>query len=568
MGQTNVADLLVTSLADIGVKHIFGIPGDAINGLIDALRREPRVRFIQVRHEEAGAFAASASAKLTGSLAVCTGTAGPGALHLLNGLYDARKDHAPVLAITGQVETEELGHNYHQEVDLRRVFSDVAAYNEVIESPAQAARLIADACRIAVAENTVTHLNIPSDVCAKKVPETGGGCAAGPLAGRTSAPDDELNAAAELLDRSERIVVLAGTGCRDARGELVRLAERLSAPIVLSLRAKDLLAADHPHVIGGLGLLGGRPAVEAMRNCDCLLIAGSDFPYRPFLPEDEVPTIQIDRDPVQIGRRRSVEAALCGDAGAVLEGLAERVSERKRSFLKPLLESRERWYAELAAQEAVSSNPIKPQRLARTLSDLLNGDAVVTCDTGEVTAWAARHLHLHGGEQRFILSSALASMGFGLPGAIGAQFCYPQRQVVALCGDGGFGMLMADFLTAVKYELPITVVVFNNGKLGLIQAEQESSGYPVSEVALSNPDFAAYARLCGGDGIVVHEAEALEDALRRALASDAPAVVDVHIDPDELPLPPRIELGQVAGYATAKLKELLGRGESEGLLRN
>lgn len=565
MSQTNVAELVVASLADIGVKHLFGIPGDAINGLIDALRRESRVRFIQVRHEEAGAFAASATAKLTGRLAACTGTAGPGALHLLNGLYDAHKDRAPVLAITGQVETDELGHNYHQEVDLRRVFADVAAYNEVIESPAQAPRLIADACRIAVAQRTVAHLNIPNDVSAARVPENGAGCAAGPLQGPAAAPAGSLDAAAALIDRSERIVILAGTGCRHAGAELARLAQRVGAPIVLSLRAKDLLAEDHPHVIGGLGLLGGRPAVEAMRNCDCLLIAGSDFPYRAFLPEDEIPTIQIDRDPVQIGRRRSVEAALCGDAASVLAALAERVSSRQRSFLKPLLESRDRWYAELAAQEDASTNPIKPQRLAHVLGELLDDEAIVACDTGEVTAWAARHLRMHGGGQRFILSSGLASMGFALPAAIGAQLSYPGRQTVALCGDGGFGMLMADFLTAVKYELPITVVVFNNGKLGLIQAEQESRGYPVSEVELQNPDFAAYARLCGGEGIAVHEVQALQDALRRALASSAPAVVDVHIDPAELPMPPRIALGQVAGYATAKLKELLGRGDAEGV---
>jgi len=562
MSHSTVADVLLDTVAAYGVRHVFGIPGDAINSIIDALRRGHDIDFIQVRHEETGAFAASALGKLTGRLAVCTGTAGPGALHLLNGLYDARRDCSPVLAVTGQVVRAEFGHHYHQEVDLNAVFDDVAAYNEVVMTAEQAPRVFAEACRVALTEKTVAHVNIPSDVCAETVSGATKVWDSIPSHHTTMPEQSAIEAAADLLNRSERIAILAGNGCRDAVDELLAVADCLDAPVVRSLRAKDFLSEEQPRVLGGLGLLGDKPSVEAMNGCDCLLLAGCDFPYRDFLPESGVPVVQIDRNTANIGRRLPVRVGLCGDARPTLAALAGLLEARERGFMQSLRNSRDHWQQHLAKLEQVTDNPVKPQRLAAAVGARLADDAIVCCDTGEVTAWTARHVHLTGGGQRFILSANLASMAVALPAAIGAQVGHPGRQVVALAGDGGFGMLMADFVTAVRYELPITIIIFNNGKLGLIQAEQETHGYPVSEVDLVNPDFAAFARLCGGNGISVREPDQLDAALDAALAGRRPALVDVHIDPDELPYPPVIRLNQAVGFATARIKEMFGRDSS------
>lgn len=564
MSHTTVADILLETIKAYGGRYIFGIPGDAINSVIDALRRARDLRFIQVRHEETGAFAASAIGKLSGELGVCTGTAGPGALHLLNGLYDARRDRAPVLAVTGQVIRAEFGHHFHQEVDLHAVFDDVAAYNEVVMSPEQAPRVFAEACRVALSENAVAHVNIPADVCAATVSGSAEIWDGMPSRHESLPVQPALEAAAELLNRSEAVAILAGEGCRDAVRELFALADRLDAPVIRSLRAKDFLCGDRPRVIGGLGLLGDKPAVDAVNDCDCLLLAGTDFPYRDFFPGAEVPVIQIDRNAANIGRRCPVAAGLCGDAGPTLAALAGLLEERQRGFLQALDESRKHWQQQLARREQPDSTVIKPQRLAAAIGERLDDDAIVCCDTGEVTAWAARHLHLSGGGQRFLLSANLASMAFALPAAIGACIRYPGRQVVALAGDGGLGMLMTDFITAVRFDLPITVIVFNNGKLGLIQAEQETRGYPVSEVELVNPDFAAFAGLCGGCGIKVRDPRELDAALDTALADTRPAIVDVEIDPGEMPLPPVIRFEQAAGFASARIKEWLGRGDAGG----
>jgi len=562
MSHSTVADVLLETVAAYGVRHVFGVPGDAINSIIDALRRGHDIDFIQVRHEESGAFAASALGKLTGRLAVCTGTAGPGALHLLNGLYDARRDCSPVLAVTGQVVRAEFGHHYHQEVDLNAVFDDVAAYNEVVMTPEQAPRVFAEACRVALTEKTVAHVNIPSDVCAKTVSGSTKVWDSIPSHHTTMPEQSAIEAAADLLNRSERVAILAGNGCRDAVDELLAVAGRLDAPVVRSLRAKDFLSEDLPRVLGGLGLLGDKPSVEAMNGCDCLLLAGCDFPYRDFLPGTGVPVVQIDRNTANIGRRLPVKDTLCGDAGPTLTALAQQLKQRERGFMPALHQSHNRWQEHLAAQEQAQDNPIKPQRLAAAVGARLADNAIVCCDTGEVTAWTARHVHLRGSRQRFILSANLASMAVALPAAIGAQIGHPGRQVVAPAGDGGFGMLMVDFVTAVKYELPITVIIFNNGKLGLIQAEQETHGYPVSEVDLLNPDFAAFARLCGGSGISVRDPDQLDAALDEALTDSRPALVDVHIDPDEMPYPPVIRLGQAVGFASARIKEMFGQGDS------
>lgn len=552
----SLCDLLLETLVDSGVTHIFGVPGDAINSLVDSLRRCDSIEFVQVRHEEAGAFAASAQAKLTGNLAVCCGTAGPGAIHLLNGLYDAKLDHAPVLAITGQVETTQLGHHYHQEIDQDALFRDVALYNRTVVNADQAPRMFADAVQAAIGGRGVAHLALPSDVAAMRTRADAHRVFLDRP--RTVPSDEHLAAAAKLLDDAKCPVIFAGIGAADAVDELIAMGERLGAPVVHSLRGKDLLADDHVLNIGGLGMLGGKPAVEAMHACDVLLMVGTDFPYQNFYPE-RTRAIQIEAEPRHLGRRHPLAVGLIGHAQPTLSKLLERIRAKSdRDFLKQMQSLRQSQLDHFREQESRDTSPLPPQCVPARACALASDDAIFICDTGEVTVWTARHLHLRE-HQRMTLSGQLASMGFGLPGAIGAQLAYPDRQVVALCGDGGFSMLMVDFLTAVKYELPITVIVFNNHKLGLIQAEQEASALPKYAVQLRNPDFAAYARLCGGEGWNVNRLEQLDEAIRSAYASKKPCVIDVEVDPDALPMPPEISMGQAVNFSIGKLKEMADR---------
>lgn len=551
-----LCDLLLETLVESGVTHVFGVPGDAINALVDSLRRCEAIDFIQVRHEESGAFAASAQAKLTGKLAVCCGTAGPGAIHLLNGLYDAKRDNAPVLAITGQVETTQLGHHYHQEVDQDALFNDVAIYNRTVITAAQAPRAFAEAVQSAIVGRGVAHLALPSDVAA-----THTSAAAHHVfidQPRTVPSDEHLDAAAKLLAGAKKPVMFAGIGAADAVEELIALGQRLGAPIVHSLRGKDLLADDHPLNIGGLGMLGGKPGVEAMQHCDVLLMVGTDFPYQNFYPEN-TRAIQIESNPMHLGRRHPLSIGLIGHAQPTLRKLLDRIQARTDyTFLDEAKRHRTEQLEHFAEQEARQASPVPPQCVPARACALADDDAIFVCDTGEVTVWSARHLHLRQ-QQRMTLSGQLASMAFGLPGAIGAQFAYPNRQVVALCGDGGFSMLMVDFLTAVKYELPITIIVFNNHKLGLIQVEQESSALPEYAVQLHNPDFAAYARLCGGEGWNVTSTDQLDAAIKAAYASGKPGVIDVEVDPNALPIPPEISMTQAVNFSIGKLKEMAAK---------
>jgi len=558
----NTCESLIGILTEIGVEGIYGIPGDAINDLIEAIRRQDRVRFIQVRHEEAGAFAAVAEAKLTGRLAVCTGTAGPGAVHLLNPLYDAKMDGAPVLAITGQVATPQLGSSYHQEIDLYTLFKDVACFNQAVVTAEQMPKIAIHACQTALARRQPAHLSLPANVASDTVRKAADGHPVFPDRAQMVPCEGELREAADLLDRSGRIAILAGAGCRGAADEIVALSETLGAPVIKALRGKDVLPDEHPNVIGGLGLLGTRPAVDAMAQADALLMIGTDFPYRTFLP-DRTPAIQIDIDPERLGRRYPVQHGLLGHAKPTILALCERVERKSdRSFLAAHQDGMRRWLDTMGLVEASDDTPIRPQRVARTLGRLAADDAIFCCDTGAVTVWGARNLRLRAG-QRFTLSSALASMAYAMPAAIGAQLAHPGRQVVALAGDGGLGMLLGDFVTLVKYDLPVTIVVFNNGKLGLIQMEQEVQGFPEHETGLLNPDFAAFARLCGGEGRSVSDPAELEDALGWALHNGKPTIVDVAVNPGERTMPPKVELAQAWGFGIAKVRELFGQGDAD-----
>ena len=553
----NVADALIRILAAHGVARVFGIPGDAINDVTDAIRRQDEIEFINVRHEESGAFAASATAKLTGGLAACVGTAGPGAIHLLNGLYDAKLDHAPVIAITGQVARGFIGTNAHQEVDLKALFADVAVYSETVTTPDQAPEVLIRACHAAIAHRGVAHVSIPTDVAGETVDFDTCRPLGPSRAGRVMPSPDDCAEAAQMIAAAGKVAVLAGIGCAGARDELLAFAEAARAPIVRSLRAKEVIDDDHEMCIGGLGLLGGRPAVKAMAGCDLLVMVGTDFPYLDFYPEN-AQVIQIDIEPTRIGGRVPVDLGLVGEAGPVLRALTDGIDEgRDDAFLRAMQDEMTRWRKTEAAREEDTATPIRPPHLMRAISDAAPDDAIFLADTGTATAWTARHLRVRPG-QRYTLSGGLATMAFAFSGALGAQLAYPDRRVIAICGDGAFAMLMGDYVTAVKYELPIVTIVLNNAKLAFIRLEQQAKGLPDWGTDLTNPDFAAVAEACGGWGRRVDDPADLTHALQEALAQPGPALLDVMVDPEALIMPPKIELGQAARFGLSWLRDAFG----------
>jgi pyruvate dehydrogenase (quinone)/pyruvate oxidase len=563
--ETITSEVLIARLADWGVDTVFGIPGDGINGIMEALRRhQDRIRFVLVHHEEAAAFMATAYAKTTGRLGVCLATSGPGGIHLLNGLYDAKLDHAPVLAVTGMMGTSQLGTGIQQEVHLDRLFEDVAEYNARVSVPVSIPTLVDLAVRTALSRRAVAHLTVPVDIQEAEpdlAPFEGGlGVARAPDTAAIFLPSpavpstSQIERAAAVLAAGERVAMLVGVGARGARDEVLAVAERLAAPVVKSLPGKVVVPDDHPLCAGGLGLLGTRPSTVAMEQCDTLLMVGTNFPYTAYLPE-KARVVQIEADPTRAGNRLPTEVPLVGDAAATLRALLPLLGAgRDRSFLSSIQELVAEWRAEMASLEAGDRTPIQPQYLARTIDRLASDDAVLCTDSGTIATWSARHFDIRAGRE-FHLCSNLASMACGLPYAIAAQLAHPGRQVIAFVGDGGFAMLMAEFLTAVRNELPITVVVNNNGGLGQILWEQMALGFPEHGVRWERQaDFAPWAQACGGLGRRVEDPGELADAVAEALAFDGPSLVDVSVNPDEPPMPPRIRYDQAKGFAEAFLR--------------
>lgn len=551
----NVAELFVQVLKDHGVRHIFGIPGDAINDLMEAVRQADGIDFIQVKHEEAGALAASVQAKLTGELSACVGTSGPGAIHLLNGLYDAKLDHAPVIAITGQVETQYIGTDYHQEVDLQRLFSDVAVYSQMVMTEQQLPDVILEGCRAAISHHGVAHINLPSDIAQKTVRLPHDKLSDTHFRTHQVPAVSDCSEAVDLINRSDRICILAGIGTYGARNELVALSEHLGAPIVRTLRAKDVIDDDHPNCIGGLGLLGGKPAMRALKACDLLLMIGTDFPYKEFYP-DNVRAIQIDREATQIGKRHPVDLGLVGQAKPVMHQLHQLSQQKNTEFLTQAQSWMSDWQQAQQKTEDSTDQPIRPQSLIQSVAELAPDDSIFICDTGTVNAWTARHLTIQSG-QRFTLSSALGTMGVALPGAIGAKLAYPERPVIALAGDGGFAMTMTDLVTAVTQQLPMLIIVLNNSKLGFIKLEQEAAGLPAFGIDLNNADFVKVAEACGAAGVAIDKISQLPEAMTQGLAQNGPFVINVQVNPEELVMPPVIEPAQALNFMKAKAKEWL-----------
>ncbi|GAA2218707.1 thiamine pyrophosphate-dependent enzyme [Micromonospora olivasterospora] len=565
--QEIVGESLARRLVDWGVDTVFGLPGDGINGLMEGFRRQrEKLTFVLVHHEEAAAFMATGYAKATGRLGVCAATSGPGAIHLLNGLYDAKLDHTPVLAITGMQETSVLGSHYQQEVHTPLLYHDVADYNLMVTNPQQVPGVVDIAVRNALAKRTVSHLSFPNDVqvaAAGADPyrhvSPGEPPMSSPVLSQPTVPaaQDDLARAAEVLNAGRKVAMLVGIGARGARDEVLAVAEKLASPVVKTLPGKMVVPDDHPLTTGGLGLLGTRPSEELMEECDTLLMVGTSFPYGKYLPSPgQARVVQIDVDASLVGLRLPVDAAVTADARLALRQLLPMLQAHSdRSFLEKYQRARDTWRAEMVSLQDPSRHPVAPQYLMSCVDAAASSDAILTCDSGTIATWAARHWTIRG-DREFYLSGNLATMAPGLPYAIAMQRAYPGRQVIAFVGDGGFAMLMAEFLTAVRHELPIKVVINNNNSYGQILWEQIVLGYPEYAVRHRQPeaDFAAWARACGGYGVKVTDPKALPGAVREALAHPGPALVDCDVNPDEPPMPGKVRYEQAQHFTEAFLR--------------
>jgi pyruvate dehydrogenase (quinone) len=567
----NASDVLIETIHAWGVEVIFGLPGDGVNGVVEALRkRQDEIRFIQVRHEESAAFMACAYAKHTGKLGCCLATSGPGGIHLLNGLYDAKLDGQPVLAITGMQFHDLTGTHSQQDVELDKLFENVCVYNTRCMGPAHMENIAELACRAALTYRGVSHLCIPVDFQGLEVKSKGNGRTprnvpshvSSVAAESASTPSEQdLRKAAGVLNAGRRIAILAGRGALQAGDELEQIAHKLSAPIVKALLGKAAVPDDSPYTTGGLGLLGTLPSQEVMEDCDTLLIVGSSFPYIEFLPKPEqARAVQIDLDPLRIGLRYPVEVGLVGDSQQSLEKLLPLLRSKgagffKGSFLKRAQAGMRDWNKRMDQQAAALSKPMKPQRLAAELGKRLPSDAIVNCDSGTISTWWARHIPAQRGQMHTV-SGNLASMACGLPYTIAAQIAYPDRLCVGFVGDGGFSMLMAEFVTAVRYRLPIKIVIVKNNSLGQIRWEQMALlGNPTYECDLTPIHFADFARACGGAGFTIDDPGECGEILDEALRTPGPAIIEAIVDPNEPPLPPKVTAKQAVHFA-----ESLARG--------
>lgn len=561
-------EILVDTILDWGVDTIFGLPGDGINGIMEAIRlrqQKGQIRFIQVRHEESAAFMACAYNKFTGRLGCCLATSGPGGIHLLNGLYDAKLDGASVLAITGLQFHDLIGTHTQQDVSLDKLFIDVAVFNERIMSAAHTQRITELACRKALSYRGVSHITIPSDIQDQKLSQDEPSkrnrkepvSKAWPRTLRVPVQED-LERAAAVLNAGRKIAILAGQGAIGAGDELERIAEILGAPIIKALLGKSCVPDDSPYTTGGIGLLGTTPSDAAMKACDTLFIVGSSFPYIEFYPKD-ARGVQLDIDPARIGLRYPVEAALLGDARSGLQALIPLLRRNNdRSFLEDAQNGMVDWRRTLNARGTASTKPMKPHVVAHELGRRLPTNAIVAGDSGTITSWWAQHIPSKRG-QLHSCSGNLASMANGLPYAIAAQVAYPDRPVIAFVGDGGLSMLMAEIATCVKYKLPVKIVVIKNNYLGQIMWEQMAFlGNPEFECDLQPIDFAAVARACGAAGFTVEDPTRIGPILDEALAHNGPALIEAVVDPYTPPMPPNITATQALHFAESLAKGTTG----------
>ncbi len=559
-----VAEVMVSTLKASGVRRVYGIPGDSLNGFTDALRRDGEITWEHVRHEEAAGFAAAAEAALTGELAVCAGSCGPGNLHLINGLFDANRSRVPVLAIAAQIPREEIGDGYFQETHPDRLFGECSVYCELVSVPEQLPRVLEMAMRAALARGGVAVVVVPGEVFLADAPSH-----PDPIAIRATSPvvrpdEESLAAAAQVLNNAGAVTILAGAGCAGAHDQLIALAGALKAPVVHAFRGKEFVEYDNPYDVGMTGLIGFSSGYRAMEHCDALVMLGTDFPYRPFLP-DRVPVVQVDVRGEQIGKRVPVRVPLVGTVKDTVDALLPLLEPKTGSaHLDRMTKHYRRARARLdkLARDRRNDSPLHPQYIAATIDKLAAGDAVFTVDVGTPCIWAARYLRMNG-TRRLIGSFNHGSMANALPQAIGAQATEPGRQVIALAGDGGLAMLLGELLTLRQQQLPVKIVVFNNGALSFVELEMKAAGIPTYGTDLVDPDFTGIARAAGLFGVRVEKASELDDALRAAFDHDGPALVDVRSARQELSLPPKLTYGQIKGFTLYATRTILSGEGSE-----
>jgi pyruvate dehydrogenase (quinone)/pyruvate oxidase len=551
------ADIVAEALIDWKVDVIFGLPGDGINGFIESLRRrQDKIKFILVRHEESAAFMACAYAKYTGKLGACVATSDPGAIHLLNGLYDAKADNTPVIAVTGTTYSDLMNSSYQQDVNLLQLYSDVTVYNGLISIPEQAEMAVDIACRTALAQRGVSHLTIPIDIQEKKLNgkysrHNVGYHTSDVYSAETIPSSSLIGKAAQILNTGNRVVILVGQGALKAGEEVIAVAEKLGAPIIKALLGKAVTPDDSPYTTGGIGLLGTTPSSDAMNEADTLFMIGTSFPYIEYLPKPgQARGVQIDIKPEKIGLRYPVEIGLVGDSKLVLSALLPLLNQKyNQEFLKSKQNAMKNWNNLLKEQSTRNDKPIKPQVIAKAVSDELDDNAIISVDCGTNTSWAARYINIKKG-MKFSVSGTLSSMANGLPYAIAAQIAFPQRQSIAFVGDGGLTMLMGEFATAVQYSLPIKVIVIKNNTLGMIRWEQMGFlGNPEFGVEFTPIDWVKFAEACGGKGYTIREPNEVKSKLHQAMKEREPTIIEAYVDPFEPPMPPKVEMSFVNNLA-------------------
>jgi pyruvate dehydrogenase (quinone) len=558
-----VADLLVDVLVGADVQRIYGVPGDSLNGITDSIRTRKNIQWIGVRHEEAAAFAAGAEAHLTGKLAVCAGSCGPGNMHLINGLYDCQRSRVPVLAIAAQVPSAEIGSGYFQETNPVQIFAGCSHYSELISQPEQMPRVLEIAIQTAISRRGVAVIVIPGDVALRDAVEQEPRLLFAPPKPTVCPSDDELSELAEVLNRSKKTTIFGGAGCAGAHTELVELAGKLQAPIVHAYRGKEFIEYDNPFDVGMTGLLGFSSGYHAMMSCDTLVMIGTDFPYRQFFPKNAT-IVQIDVRGEQLGRRSKVDFGFVGDTKATLRALLPRLQQNQyEAHLKESLEhyrKARQGLDELASGDS-GKKPIHPQYVASVIDQLASQDAIFTFDVGTPVIWAARYLRMNG-KRRLVGSLTHGSMANALPQAIGAQVSHPGRQVISMSGDGGLAMLMGELLTLRQHDLPVKLVVFKNDSLAFVELEMKADGFLDFATNLKNPDFTKIAEGAGLLGLRAETPDQVEPAIARALKHDGPALVEVQVSRQELSMPPTISYEQAKGFGIFMLKAVLsGRGD-------
>lgn len=558
-----IADLLVETLSDAGVQRIWGVTGDSLNGINDSLRRFKRIEWVPVRHEETAAFAAGAEAAVTGKLAVCAGSCGPGNMHLINGLYDCWRNRVPVLAIAAHIPSTEIGLGYFQETHPQALFRECADFVELVSNPAQMPEILYRAMNTAIGKQGVAVLVLPGDVALSEAPAASPRHWVAEQPQRVAPTSTEIDRLVRLLNQAKAPAILAGAGCAGAHTELVSVAKALKAPIVHALRGKEYVEYDNPYDVGMTGLIGFSSGYHTLMSADAVLMLGTGFPYRAFYPK-EATMIQVDRDPTALGRHTTLSLGIAADVRETLSALLPKLAERSdTTFLDHALAHYHKARSGLdeLAQPAGAGKPVHPQHLMRLVSELAAEDAVFTADVGTPTVWAARYLKMNG-RRRLLGSFNHGSMANAMLQALGAQAAQPNRQVISLSGDGGFTMMMGDMLTAVQQKLPIKIILFNNSSLGFVAMEMKAGGYLDTATDLHNPDFAAMAKVAGFTSFRVEDSTNLKETLTQALAHPGPVLVDVRTERNELIMPPKVQIGQAKGFSLYMLKAVLnGRGD-------